>query len=82
MEVTTDDVHDSKALPRLVEEASKRRKVVKAYMDSSYDSSRAYEYLDRSIESVVKPSDNSRTDRGHCARREAVRLFRELGRKA
>jgi len=39
-------VHDSKALPRLVEEASKRRKVVKAYMDSAYDYSRTYEYLE------------------------------------
>jgi len=52
-------------------------------MDSSYDSSRTYEYLEaRGIEAVVKPRSNSRADRGHHFRREAVKLFKELGRKA
>jgi len=81
MEVTTDDLHDSKALPSLMEEASKRRKVVKAYMDSSYDSSKTYLEA-KGIEAVVKPRSNSRADRCHQARREAVKLFKELGLKA
>jgi len=52
-------------------------------MDSSYDSSRTYEYLEaRGIEAVVKPRSNSRADIGHHFRREAVKLFKELGRKA
>jgi len=52
-------------------------------MDSSYDSSKTYEHLEaRGIEAVVKPRSNSRADIGHHFRREAVRLFKELGRKA
>jgi len=75
MEVT-DDVQDSPTGPN---EASKCRKVVEAYMDSSYGSWKTYEYLKaKGIEAVVKPKSNSRADMGHHARREAIRLFREL----
>ena len=35
MEVTTDDVHDSEALPALIKDASKLRRVSKAVMDLS-----------------------------------------------
>jgi len=55
----------------------------RTYTDSSYGSSRTYEYLKaKGIESVVKSKSNSRADRGYRARREAVKLFLELGRRA
>ncbi|MEM1750084.1 MAG: transposase [Desulfurococcaceae archaeon] len=47
MEVTTDDVHDSKALPALIKDASKLRRVSEAVMDGAYDNAEAYNLLRR-----------------------------------
>ncbi|MEM4700389.1 MAG: transposase [Candidatus Nezhaarchaeales archaeon] len=47
MEVTTDDVHDLKALPALIKDASKLRRVSEAVMDGAYDNSKAYRLLRR-----------------------------------
>jgi len=65
-----------------MEEASKHREVARTYMDSSYDSSKTYEYLDSGIEAIIEPRGNSRADRDYHARHEAARLFKGLGRKA
>jgi hypothetical protein len=80
MEVSTDDVHDVKALPGLVEEAEGNVRVAKVYGDGAYDSGRVYSLLEaRGIEPVVKPRRNSRLDAGPPSRRRAVELCRELG---
>jgi hypothetical protein len=36
MDVTTDDVHDSEAIPRLLKDASMNRDVAEAFMDGAY----------------------------------------------
>ncbi|MBS7609193.1 transposase [Candidatus Bathyarchaeota archaeon] len=41
IEVTMDDVHDSKALPALINDASKLRRVSEAIMDGAYDNAEA-----------------------------------------
>ena len=80
MEVSTDDVHDVKALPGLVEEAGRNVRVSGLLGDGAYDSSRVYALLEgRGIEAVVKPRGNGRSDRGHPGRRRAVELVRKLG---
>ena len=73
METSTDDVHDVKALPRLVEEAGRNMRVSKLYGDGAYDSGDAYRLLEaRGIESVIKPRRNSRLDTRCPGRRLAV----------
>ena len=80
MEVTTDDVHDVKALPGLVEEAGRNVRISRLLGDGAYDSSRVYALLEaRGIEVVIKPRGNGRSDRGHSGRRRAVGLVRSLG---
>jgi hypothetical protein len=80
MEVSTDDVHDVRALPGLVDGAEANVEVSKVIGDGAYDSSRVYALLGgRGIEVVVKPRGNGRSDRGHPGRRRAVELVRSLG---
>jgi hypothetical protein len=45
MDVTTDDVHDSEVLPRLMIDVSMNRLIAEAYMDGAYDSSNSYTIL-------------------------------------
>jgi hypothetical protein len=83
MEISTDDVHDVKALPGLVEEAEGNVRVAKLYGDGAYDSGDVYDVLEnRGIEVVVKPRRNARVDSGPPARRLAVGRVRELGYEA
>ncbi|MEM2169166.1 MAG: transposase [Candidatus Bathyarchaeia archaeon] len=83
MEVTTDDVDDSEALPTLVKEALKHRMVSEAIMDRSYDPFKVYRLLKRQgIKATIKPRRDARHDKGPPARRRAVRLFKRLGVKA
>jgi len=83
MEVSTDDVHDVKALPGLVEGAERNVRVAKLYGDGAYDSGDAYRLLEgRGIEPVIKPRRNARLDTGPPARRRAVSQIRELGYEA
>jgi hypothetical protein len=83
MEVSTDDVHDVKALPGLVEKAEENVRVAKVYGDGAYDSGRVYALLEsRGIEVVVKPRRNSRLDTRCPGRRLAVGRVRELGYEA
>jgi hypothetical protein len=80
MEVTTDDAHDSKAVPGLLDGAERRVHVAEALMDGAYDSGEVYEELERrGIEAVVKPRANARTDTGPPSRGSAVGMIMELG---
>jgi hypothetical protein len=45
MEVTTDDVHGSEALPGIMANASRHRLIYEACMDGAYDSSKNYALL-------------------------------------
>jgi hypothetical protein len=83
MEVSTDDVHDVKALPGLVEGAERNVRVAKVIGDGAYDSGDAYRLLEgRGIEPVIKPRRNARLDAGPPARRRAVSQIREVGYEA
>jgi hypothetical protein len=83
MEVSTDDVHDVKALPRLVEGAERNVRVAKLIGDGAYDSGDVYRLLEgRGIEPVIKPRRNARLDAGPPARRGAVSQIREVGYEA
>ena len=80
MEVTTDDVHDVKALPGLVEKAEGNVRVAEVLGDGAYDSSGVYALLEGlGIRVTVKPKRNGRPDRGHPGRRRAIGLVRSLG---
>jgi len=80
MAVTTDDTHDSRVFPRLLEEAERHGRVVRVYGDGAYDSSGVYVASgSRGVEAVVRPRRNSRLDTPSEARREAVSLYRRLG---
>ena len=80
MEVTTDDVHDSKEAAGLLEGAESNVRVEEALFDGAYDSEEVYEELERrGIEAVVKPRINARSDTGPLSRSVAVGMIRELG---
>jgi hypothetical protein len=83
MEVSTDDMHDVRALPGLVEKAEGNVRVAKLYGDGAYDSGKVYGFLEsRGIEAVIKPRRNSRLDTRSPGRRLAVSRVRELGYEA
>jgi hypothetical protein len=83
MEISTDDTHDVKALPGLVEGAERNVRVAKLYGDGAYDSGDVYEFLEnRGIDAVVKPRRNARLDAGQPTRRRAVSQIRERGYEA
>jgi hypothetical protein len=80
MEVSTDDVHDVKALPGLVDEAERNVRVARVIGDGAYDSGEVYDLLEaKGIEPVIKPRGNARLESGPPARRRAVSQIRELG---
>ena len=81
MSITTDETHDSREAPKLIDEASKRRKIRRAHMDSAYNYSRVYDALEaRGIEPSIKPKKNNTGEycKSALMRRE-VKLFRFLG---
>jgi len=83
MEISTDDMHDVKALPGLVEEAEENVRVAKLIGDGAYDSGEVYDLLEvKGVEPVIKPRRNARLGAGSPARRRAVALIRELGYEA
>ena len=83
MEVSTDDMHDVKALPGLVEEAGRNVRVAKLIGDGAYDSGEVYDLLEvKGVEPVIKPRRNARLGAGSPARRRAVSQIRELGYEA
>ena len=80
MEISTDDMHDVKALPGLVEGAGRNVRVARVLGDGAYDSGKVYGFLEsRGIEAVIKPRRNSRLDTRCPGRRLAVGRVRELG---
>ena len=80
MEVTTDDVHDSKMAASLVTGAEGRAEVGELLGDGAYDSGELYELLERrGIMAVIKPKGNARSDTGSLSRSMAVGMIRELG---
>ena len=80
MEVTTDDSHDVKALPGLVEGAGRNVRVAEVIGDGAYDSGKVYGFLEElGVEAVIKPRRNSRLDTRCPGRRLAVGRVRELG---
>jgi len=82
MEVTTDDTHDSKVFPRLLEKAEECGKVSKVVGDGAFDSSEVYELLkSRGIEVVIKPRRNSRLDTPSEARKAAAKMYKHLGHR-
>jgi IS5 family transposase len=83
MEVTTDDAHDSKVFPSLLEQSEEHGRVVRLYGDGAYDSSEIYEALaSRGVEAVIKPRGNSRPDTPSPARRRVVKEHLSLGHQA
>jgi len=83
MEVSTDDVHDVKALPGLVEKAEGNVRVARLFGDGAYDSGKVYGFLEGlGVEAVIKPRRNSRLDTRSPGRRLAVGRVRELGYEA
>ena len=83
MEISTDDVHDVRALPGLVEEAEGNVRVARLLGDGAYDSGDVCRLLEgRGIEPVIKPRRNSRLESGPPARRRAVSQIRVLGYEA
>ena len=76
MEVTIDEIHDSKVLKRLILKALNYKNIIKAYMDGSYD------FLKRmKIIPIIKPRKNARIDRGPPERCNSVTIFKNLGEK-
>ena len=83
MEISTDDVHDVKALPGLVEGAEGNVRVAEVIGDGAYDSGEVYDLLEvKGVEPVIKPRRNARLGAGSPARRRAVSQIRELGYEA
>jgi hypothetical protein len=80
LEVSTDEVHDSKALPNLLDQTQRRRRVSKALGDGAYDQVDVYEEVEaRGIEAAIKPRKNSSVDTPSEARRREVKLYKHLG---
>jgi hypothetical protein len=70
MEVTTDDVHDSKEAAGLLEGAERRANVEEALFDGAYDSAVVYRELERrGVEAVIKPRRNARSETGPPAKK-------------
>lgn len=83
MEISTDDMHDVKAFPGLVEEAEKRRRVACWLGDGAYDSGMIFEMLEaRGVEAMIKPRRNSVPGTRSSARGRAVEGFLGLGYEA
>jgi len=82
MDVTTDDVHDSEVLPRLLKDASMSRDVAEAFMDGAYDTGNSYILLrGMGVGPIIKPRANARTDRGPPERRISAAILKTFGEK-
>jgi len=76
MEVTTDEIHDSEVLKRLILKALNYKLIYKAHMDGSYD------FLKRmKIIPIIKPRKNARIDREPPERCNSIKIFKNLGEK-
>ena len=80
MTISTDDMHDVKAFPVLLEEAGKRRRIKRCLGDGAYDSGEVYDALEAmGVEAVIKPRRNSVPAVGSSARGRVVEEFLGLG---
>ena len=80
MEVSTDEEHDVRRLPGLMEESGRNVRASRLLGDCAYDSSRVYDLLEGlGVEAVVKPKRNARSDTGPSIRSRSVGMIRELG---
>jgi hypothetical protein len=80
MDITTDDVHDSKVLPGLMIDSSMNKLIAEAYMDGAYDSSSSYTILRwMNIKPIIKPRRNSRMNGGPPERCSSVMILKTLG---
>ena len=79
--VTGSRTHDTKKLPPMVKDASKKNKITKVYADTAYDSRINFNLLDdMNIEPAIKVRKNSITKaKGSPLRRREVILFKKLG---
>jgi len=60
LEVTSEEVHDSKVMKKLVDRVSKNNDVKRVLADGAYDSKKNFQYLyDNGIESAIKVRKNS-----------------------
>ena len=83
MKISTDDMHDVKAFPGLLEEAGKKRKIKRCLGDGAYDSGEVFEALEaQGIEPVIKPRKNSVLGTASTARGRVVEEFHGLGYEA
>jgi hypothetical protein len=82
MDVTTDDIHDSKVLPRPLKDASMNRDVAEALMNRAYDTRGSYTLVrGMDIRPVIKPRSNARTDRGPPERRISAAILKMFGER-
>jgi hypothetical protein len=83
IEVSTDDMHDVKAFPGLVEEAKNRRRADCWLGEGTYYAGMIFEMLEAlDDEAVIKPRRNSRMDTRSTTQRRAVEEFLDLGYEA
>jgi hypothetical protein len=82
MDVTTDDIHDSEVLLRLLKDASMSRDVAEAFMDGAYDTGNSYILLrGMGVRPIIKPRANARTDRGPPERRASAAILKMFGER-
>jgi hypothetical protein len=73
MDVTTDDIHDSEVLPRLLKDASMNRDVIKHI--------RYREFIHHSQEDGYRTDYNARTDSGPPERRASAAILNMFGER-
>jgi hypothetical protein len=75
LEVTSEEVHDSKVMKKLVDHASENNDVKRALADGAYDSKSNFQYLsDNGIEAAIKVRRNSSGKSNGCYPRKLVVL--------
>jgi Transposase DDE domain len=79
LEVTSEEVHDSKMLKKMVDNASKNNVVKRVLADGTYDSKINFQYLhDNSIEAAIKIRKNSTGRSMGCYTRKIAVLLQQL----
>jgi hypothetical protein len=79
LQVTSEEVHDSKVLKKLVKAASENNDVKRVIADGAYDSKKNFMYLsDNSIEAAIKVRKNSSGKATGCYPRKLVVMQQSL----
>jgi hypothetical protein len=75
LEVTSEEVHDSKMLKKMVDNASKNNVVKRVFADGTYDSKTNFQYLhDNGIKAAIKVRKNSSSKAMGCYPRKIAVL--------